>query len=294
MQLSFKLDEIRVAAKYLLDHSNTSIIRIDGEMGAGKTTLISIICGIVRPSSGKVTVDDFDIIDDYRQTRSRIGLVPQELTLEQFETVFNNVSYSRGLYGKKSKCIIMAVKPNDYKDVCKIIKEDLNKDALVLTVMAGVKLKSLKKELPYNTKFVRLMTNLNIKIFQGSSFIYANKAVKNIDKKRIENYWSSLGTVHWLKTESKIDKFTALIGSGPAYLIYFCECLVMVFKNFGLTEKDAAMHVQQLLLGTALLTYYDDEKFNYLNKKIASKGGTTQEALDILAKGKLTSILNTF
>ena len=72
-----------------------------GPNGAGKTTLISIICGIVRPSSGKVTVDDFDIINDYRETRSRIGLVPQELTLEQFETVFNNVSYSRGLYGKK-------------------------------------------------------------------------------------------------------------------------------------------------------------------------------------------------
>ena len=72
-----------------------------GPNGAGKTTLISIICGIVKPSSGTVTVDNFDIIDDYRETRSRIGLVPQELTLEQFETVFNNVSYSRGLYGKK-------------------------------------------------------------------------------------------------------------------------------------------------------------------------------------------------
>ena len=72
-----------------------------GPNGAGKTTLMSIICGIVRPSSGKVTVDEFDIIDDYRETRSKIGLVPQELTLEQFETVFNNVSYSRGLYGKK-------------------------------------------------------------------------------------------------------------------------------------------------------------------------------------------------
>jgi len=72
-----------------------------GPNGAGKTTLISIICGIVKPSSGKVTVDNFDIIEDYRETRSRIGLVPQELTLEQFETVFNNVSYSRGLYGKK-------------------------------------------------------------------------------------------------------------------------------------------------------------------------------------------------
>jgi len=72
-----------------------------GPNGAGKTTLISIICGIVNPTSGEVKVDDFNIINDYRETRSRIGLVPQELTLEQFETVFNNVSYSRGLYGKK-------------------------------------------------------------------------------------------------------------------------------------------------------------------------------------------------
>ena len=71
-----------------------------GPNGAGKTTLISIICGIVKPSAGNVTVENFDIIKDYRETRARIGLVPQELTLEQFETVFKNISYSRGLYGK--------------------------------------------------------------------------------------------------------------------------------------------------------------------------------------------------
>ena len=64
-----------------------------GPNGAGKTTLISIICGIVNPTSGKVSVDDHDIIDDYRETRSRIGLVPQELTIEQFETVFTNISH---------------------------------------------------------------------------------------------------------------------------------------------------------------------------------------------------------
>ncbi len=87
--------------KINLDIKKGEIIALLGPNGAGKTTLISIICGIVKPSSGKVSVEDFDIIDDYRETRSRIGLVPQELTLELFETVFNNVSYSRGLNGKK-------------------------------------------------------------------------------------------------------------------------------------------------------------------------------------------------
>ena len=87
--------------KINLNIKKGEIIALLGPNGAGKTTLISIICGIVKPSSGKVSVEDFDIIDDYRETRSRIGLVPQELTLELFETVFNNVSYSRGLNGKK-------------------------------------------------------------------------------------------------------------------------------------------------------------------------------------------------
>ena len=76
------------------------ILAMLGPNGAGKTSLISIICGIVKPSSGTVTIDNFDIIKNYRETRSRIGLVPQELNLESFETVFDTVSYSRGLYGK--------------------------------------------------------------------------------------------------------------------------------------------------------------------------------------------------
>ena len=79
------------------------ILAMLGPNGAGKTTLISIICGIVTPTSGTVTIDEFDIIKDYRETRSRIGMVPQELNLESFETVFDTVSYSRGLYGKSPK-----------------------------------------------------------------------------------------------------------------------------------------------------------------------------------------------
>ena len=89
--------------KVSLEVRQGEILAMLGPNGAGKTTLISIICGIVTPSSGSVTVDGFDITKDYRETRSRIGMVPQELNLESFETVFDTVSYSRGLYGKPPK-----------------------------------------------------------------------------------------------------------------------------------------------------------------------------------------------
>lgn len=77
------------------------ILALLGPNGAGKTTLISIVCGIVTPSSGTVTVGGHDIVRDYRNSRKMIGLVPQELTTDAFETVWATVSHSRGLFGKK-------------------------------------------------------------------------------------------------------------------------------------------------------------------------------------------------
>ena len=76
------------------------ILALLGPNGAGKTTLISIVCGIVNPSEGQVTVDGHDIVRDYRAARTLIGLVPQELTTDAFETVWSAVSFSRGLFGK--------------------------------------------------------------------------------------------------------------------------------------------------------------------------------------------------
>ena len=103
-----------------------------GPNGAGKTTLINIICGIVKPTYGKVSVEGFDIIDDYKETRTRIGLVPQELTLEQFETVFNNISYSRGLYGKKSN-------PSHIEKILKQLSLWDKKDLILRQLSGGMK-----------------------------------------------------------------------------------------------------------------------------------------------------------
>ena len=121
-----------------------------GPNGAGKTTLISIICGIVKPTSGKIKVEGFDIIDDYRETRSRIGLVPQELTLEQFETVFNNVSYSRGLYGKKPD-------PNHIEKILKQLSLWDKKNLILRQLSGGMKRRVLiAKALSHEPKILFL------------------------------------------------------------------------------------------------------------------------------------------
>ena len=85
-----------------LEIERGEILALLGPNGAGKTTLINAICGVVVPTSGNISVDGFDVIKDFRKTRSMIGLVPQELQLEAFEKVFQNVSYTRGLYGKRA------------------------------------------------------------------------------------------------------------------------------------------------------------------------------------------------
>ncbi len=86
-----------------LDIEEGEIIALLGPNGAGKTTLISTVCGITTPTSGSVTVGGYDIIDDFRDARSLIGLVPQEIALEPFERVINTVRFSRGLFGKSRK-----------------------------------------------------------------------------------------------------------------------------------------------------------------------------------------------
>jgi ABC-2 type transport system ATP-binding protein len=108
------------------------IFALLGPNGAGKTTLISIICGIVNASEGSVTVAGHDIVRDYRQTRALIGLVPQELTTEMFESVWATVSFSRGLFGK----------PANPEHITKVLK-DLSlldrKDSKIRTLSGGMK-----------------------------------------------------------------------------------------------------------------------------------------------------------
>lgn len=108
------------------------IFALLGPNGAGKTTLISIVCGLVNPTAGTVTVGGHDIIRDYRRARSLIGLVPQELTTDAFETVWNTVSFTRGLFGMKPN-------PGHIEKVLKSLSLWSKKDNRLITLSGGMK-----------------------------------------------------------------------------------------------------------------------------------------------------------
>jgi len=143
-------NNFKALKKINLNIRKGEILAMLGPNGAGKTSLISIICGTVTPSSGTVVVANFDIIKDYRETRSIIGLVPQELNLESFETVFDTVSYSRGLYGK-------APKPEHIEKILKDLSLWDKKDQRLRQLSGGMKRRVLiAKALSHEPKILFL------------------------------------------------------------------------------------------------------------------------------------------
>lgn len=115
-----------------LEIKKGEIFALLGPNGAGKTTLISIICGISNLSSGKISVDGFDIHNDYREARSRVGLVPQELTTDMFEKVISTVKFSRHLFGKKTD-------PARIEKILKALTLWDKRDSKIMTLSGGMK-----------------------------------------------------------------------------------------------------------------------------------------------------------
>ena len=126
------------------------ILALLGPNGAGKTTLISTICGIVNPTAGKITVGGHDIIEDYRESRSLIGLVPQELTLSMFDSVFDTVRFSRGLFGKKADDAYL-------EQLLKDLSLWDKRDAMIMMLSGGMKRRVLiAKALSHEPKILFL------------------------------------------------------------------------------------------------------------------------------------------
>jgi len=217
--------------KVNLNIKKGEIFAMLGPNGAGKTTLISIICGIVKPSSGKVTVDGYDIIDDYRETRSRIGLVPQELTLEQFETVFNNISYSRGLYGKK---------PNP-KHIEKILKD------LSLWDKKNQRLRQLSGGMKRRVLIAKALSH-------EPSILFLDEPTAGVDVELRKDMWNAVEelrksgvtiilTTHYIEEAEAIADRVGVINQGEIIVV---EETKELLKKMG--QKKLTVYLQQEVL----------------------------------------------
>jgi len=190
-----------------------------------------------------------------------------------------------------SDIIIIAVKPNQYKNVCSDIKKEDIKESIIVSLMAGVKISDLKAQLPTQSNVLRVMTNINAKYNNAISSIYFDKSFKKTHIPPLKGFFSIFGDIRVLKKESDIDKATALIGSGPAYFIYFSESMIEIFQSFGFTKNESADLVSELFYGTALLCKQDNRSFAKIKKSVVSKGGTTEAALRKLDRLKTKKIL---
>ena len=233
-----------------LDIERGEIFALLGPNGAGKTTLIGIICGILNASTGTITVDGHDIIRDYRAARSLIGLVPQELTTDAFESVWDTVSFSRGLFGK----------PKDPAHIEKILK-DLSlwdkKDNKIRTLSGGMKRRVLiAKALSHEPKV-----------------LFLDEPTAGVDVELRKDMWQVVRdlrasgvtiilTTHYIEEAEDMADRIGVISKGEIILV---EQKAELMRKLG--KKQLVLHLQQPLdrippdiFGAANLTLADGGK----------------------------------
>ena len=201
-----------------LDIEKGHIFALLGPNGAGKSTLINIICGIVSATSGTVLVDNNNIVHEYRKARSMIGVVPQELHLEAFETVWDNVRYSRGLYGKSIN------KVSDINYIKSIIK-DLSlwekKDSKLRELSGGMKRRVLIAKALSHEPSVLFLDEPS-----ASIDVELRKDMWNLVKKLKEKGMTIILTTHYIEEAEELASKVAIINHGKIIIVEDKDVLI--------------------------------------------------------------------
>lgn len=181
--------------------------------------------------------------------------------------------------------IILAVKPCQIVGILKSNLALFSDNSLLLSVMAGVSISTLKTIIGKNPKVIRAMPNLASEIMNGITGIWQEDTLSKKDKYIINSLLSALGRCIWLSNESKIDSITALTGSGPAYVFAFIEAMVSAGKKIGCDEFNESV-VTDLILGSVRLLASRSTNATRMREAVTSVGGTTESALKILQGSK--------
>lgn len=217
---------------------------------------------------------------------------PHSDKLERIKTDFViHVSQSNQLGAQAADVIVFAVKPQILKtvatEVASIIKE---RQPLIISIAAGVREHDLRCWLGGKCAIVRCMPNMPALIRCGATALYANPDVSAEQKKLAETILQAVGITVWLNDESQLDTVTALSGSGPAYFFRVIEALEQAAIAHGLAPTTARLLTAQTALGAARIVLESEESLNVLCQQITSPGGTTEQALKVLAAGNITAL----
>jgi ABC-2 type transport system ATP-binding protein len=213
-----------------LEIYNKEIFALLGPNGAGKTTLISIICGIVNPSGGQVSVDGHDIISDFRAARSKIGLVPQELSTDVFETVWASVNFSRGLFGKPSN-------PDYIEKVLKDLSLWDKKDSKIMALSGGMKRRVLiAKALSHEPQILFLdepTAGVDVEL---------RRDMWEMVRGLRENGVTIILTTHYIEEAQEMADRVGVINNGEIIIV---EDKTMLMEKLG--KKQLTLHLQSPL-----------------------------------------------
>ena len=254
-----------------LNINQGEIIALLGPNGAGKTTLISTICGLTSITSGKIEVNGFDVIKDYRKTREIIGLVPQELALEPFEKVINSVRFSRRLFGKKDD--------NKYLDQL-LIKLQLfdKKDNIIKSLSGGMKRRvMIAKALSYNP-----------------SILFLDEPTAGVDVELRKDMWNIIRelkkegvtiilTTHYIEEAEMMADRIGIINHGELLLVEEKNKLIkrMSVKTLKVKLKKSITKIPKSLEKYKLKLIDDGKSFNYYYKTGNVKTGITSLLSDM-------------
>ncbi len=241
----------------------------------------AIGCGIVKNK-----VFNKNSIVFIEKAKQRISFLKKEGFV-----VYDNWQRLRNKEKKSFDAIILAVKPNQIKNVINEIKTFTSKNLLFISIAAGIKIQQIATLLNKDQPIARVMPNTPCQIGHGMSVITYNKSVKKGQKLIVKKIFNSLGKVTELNNEDKMDLVTAISGSGPAYFCLLIEQMTNSSIKLGLSKEISNELSMQTALGTLLLLSIKNLSPALLREMVTSKKGTTEAALKTLNKLNFDKII---
>ena len=244
-------------------HNRTILIIGAGNMG------ISFIISLIK---NKFSSKKIIVLEPKPSKNILILNKKKKIVLIKNEESLNNLA--------TPNIVLLAVKPNQVDNLFSLNLVKLIKRAVIISIIAGKKTSTLRKLSNKNLNVVRSMTNTPISVGMGSSVVYFDKKTSSKAKKLSKQFLSLVGQVVEAKNELQIDSFTAIFGSGPAYIYFFIEILSKIALKNGFKLSDQM--IMHLFLGSILLILQKKEHPRDLRNRVTSKGGTTDAAIQFL------------